>query len=194
MRVGIFGGTFDPPHWGHLLLAEFVRDEAGLDQVWLVPALQPPHKTNYPVTDAATRYRMVELACAGDAKIVPSDADITHNRRPSFTIDLIDDLQRKFPQHEFALIIGGDSLVEITTWHRWQQLLRKCQVIVLPRPGFDLTRAHPDALKASQVIESPLVDISSTAIRQRVREGKSIRYMVPEAVRLFIEREGLYRR
>ncbi len=190
--VGIFGGTFDPPHMGHLILAEFVRDEAGLDYVWLTPSLDPPHKLDRRKSPARIRYQMVKLACGDDPYIIPSDADLTHNRRPSYTIDLLDDLSSTNPDTSFALIIGSDSVVEFTTWKDWQRILEKYRVIALHRPGVDLARAHPEVLGKVEFVKNPLIELSSTQIRQRIAQGKSVRFMVPDPVLEFIRNHRLY--
>ncbi len=193
MRIGILGGTFDPPHWGHLLLAEFVRDEIELDKVYLVPALLPPHKTDRVITDAQRRLKMVKLLCGDDDFIVPSDADLTHNRKPSFTIDLLDELAQKFPEDTFHLVIGGDSVIEFTTWRRWKEILGKYDVVALPRPGRNFSTADKKVLEKIRIFKSPLIEISSTEIRRRVKMEKSIRFMTTKAVVEFIESEGLYK-
>ncbi|MCD6417263.1 nicotinate-nucleotide adenylyltransferase [bacterium] len=192
MKIGIFGGTFDPPHWGHLLLAEFVRDEMGLDRVLLVPALFPPHKEDRIITDAQLRLEMVKILCGNDPYIRPSDADLVHGRKPSYTIDLLEDFFKKFPGDEFFLIVGGDSVVEFTTWHRWDEILSRCVVVALPRPGRDFSSADRRVLDAVKILKSPLIEISSTEIRRRVCEGKSIRFMTTEEVAKFIAEKKLY--
>jgi len=192
MKIGIFGGTFDPPHWGHLLLAEFAREELALDGVWLMPALQPPHKTTRKISPIGIRYRMVEALCGDDPFIRPSDADMAHGRSPSYTIDLLDELSRKYPENQFTLLIGGDSYIELTTWHRWRQLVRKYAVVALPRPDTDKLVAHPDIRENVKMLSSPLIEISSTDIRQRVSQQRTIRYMTTEAVERIIGEEKLY--
>jgi len=193
MRVGIFGGTFDPPHWGHLVLAEFVRDAGKLDEIWLMPALQPPHKLDRIITPAHLRMKMVELLCGDDPFIRPSDADLTHERQPSYTIDLLDELSQRFPQNQFILIIGGDSLVEFTIWHKWEDILKKHEVLVLPRRNADFSLVHPKVAQKAKIINSPLIEISSTEIRRRVGEGITIKYMTTQAVEEFIIEQKLYR-
>ncbi len=192
MKIGIFGGTFDPPHFGHLLLAEFVRDELELDKIYLMPALLPPHKTDRIVTDSKLRYEMVKLLCGDDKYIRPSDADLTHNRKPSFTIDLLDELSQKYPEDSFVLIIGGDSVLEFTTWRRWEEILNKYDVVALQRPGQIFSTANKEVLEKVKVLKNPLIEISSTQIRRRVRAGKSIRFMTTKAVADFIYEQNLY--
>ena len=193
MKIGIFGGTFDPPHMGHLILAEFVRDEMNLDYVWLAPALDPPHKLDRQKTPAHIRYRMVQLACGDDPHIRPSDIDLTHNRRPSYTIDLLDDVSSQNPEHHFSLIIGSDSVLEFTTWKDWRQILERYEVIALYRPDFDPKDANPFVLEHIKFVRNPLIELSSSEIRRRIREGRSVRFMVPAPVLDFIKENNLYR-
>ena len=194
MRIGIFGGTFDPPHIGHLILAEFVRDEIGLDRVWLVPALEPPHKLDREKTPAEIRYEMVKLACGDDPYIIPSNIDLIHDRRPSYTIDLLDEICEKYPQDEFVLIIGEDSVAEFTTWKDWREILRKYRVIGLKRRGVDLKDANSDVISSVEMLKNPLIEISSTEIRERIIEGRSVRYMVPERVLKFVLSKKIYKK
>ncbi len=192
MKIGIFGGTFDPPHLGHLILAEFVRDSLNLEQVWLAPALKPPHKTDQEVTPIKHRYRMVELACGDDPFIKPSDIDITHNRQPSYTIDLLDNICHKYPEKDFILIIGTDSVVEFTTWERWEQILQNYYVVAVKRPNFEISRVSHKILKSIKILDNPLIELSSTKIRERIANGHSVRYMVPEPVLIYILKENIY--
>jgi len=192
MRIGLFGGTFDPPHWGHLILAEWIRCEGKLDKVWLAPARVPPHKVGRKLTDEWLRFKMVKLACADDEFIIASDCDLVHERKPSYTVDLLDELSAKFPDDEFVLVVGADSIVEFTTWHNWREILDRYDIYGLLRPNFDLRAADKMVLEKVKIFKSPLIELSSTMIRQRVREGKSIRFMVPAAVEKFIYEKKLY--
>ena len=194
MKIGIFGGTFDPPHIGHLILAEFVRDEIGLDEVWLVPALDPPHKLDRHKTPADIRYEMVKLACGNDAFIRPSDIDLVHSRRPSYTIDLLDEISLNFPDNEFVQIIGEDSIAEFTLWKRWNEILKKYRIIGLRRRGIDLTCVNNEVISSVEILNNPLIELSSTEIRKRIINGKSVRYMVSERVWDFIFSNKVYKK
>ncbi|MCD6595049.1 nicotinate-nucleotide adenylyltransferase [bacterium] len=194
MKIGIFGGTFDPPHIGHLILAEFVRDEIGLDEVWLVPALDPPHKLDRHKTPADIRYEMVKLACGNDAFIRPSDIDLVHSRRPSYTIDLLDEISLNFPDNEFVQIIGEDSIAEFTLWKSWNEILKKYRIIGLRRRGIDLTCVNNEVISSVEILNNPLIELSSTEIRKRIINGKSVRYMVSERVWDFIFSNKVYKK
>jgi len=192
MKIGIFGGTFDPPHIGHLILAEFVREQVELDCVWLAPTLDPPHKLEREKTPASQRYEMVKLACDDDPFILPSDIDLVHNRKPSYTIDLLDEISQENPHDEFILIIGADSVIEFTTWHRWREILSKYRVVAVRRPYADIADAHPDVIDSVEILESPLLELSSSDIRRRIREGHSVRYMMTKKAFDFIMKNNLY--
>jgi nicotinate-nucleotide adenylyltransferase len=194
MKIGIFGGTFDPPHWAHMILAEWVRTESKLDKVWLMPVLSPPHKQDSEITDPETRFEMVSLACGEDEFIRPSALDLRHRRRPSYTFDLLNELKRKYRTDKFSLIIGADAILEFSTWHRWQELLLKFEVIGLLRPGKNLFNAGKRVLSKIKILSTPLLEISSTEIRKRVMRGKSIRFMVSFEVEKFIYEKQLYRK
>jgi len=194
VKIGIFGGTFDPPHIGHLILAEFVRDEIGLDEVWLVPALDPPHKLDRHKTPADIRYEMVKLACGNDAFIRPSDIDLVHSRRPSYTIDLLDEISLNFPDNEFVQIIGEDSIAEFTLWKSWNEILKKYRIIGLRRRGIDLTCVNNEVISSVEILNNPLIELSSTEIRKRIINGKSVRYMVSERVWDFIFSNKVYKK
>ncbi len=192
MKIGIFGGTFDPPHIGHLILAEFVREQEELDCVWLTPTLDPPHKLEKEKTPVSQRYEMVKLACNDGPFILPSDIDLVHNRKPSYTIDLLDEISQKNPSDEFILIIGADSVIEFTTWHRWREILSKYRVVAVRRPYADISDAHRDVVDSVEILESPLLELSSSDIRRRISEGRSVRFMVPKKALDFIMRNNLY--
>jgi len=194
MKIGVFGGTFDPPHWAHMILAEWVRTERKLDKVWLMPVLSPPHKQDSEITDPETRFEMVSLACGEDEFIRPSDLDLRHRRRPSYTFDLLNELKRKYRADKFSLIVGADAILGFSTWHRWQELLLKFEVIGLLRPGKNLFNADKRVLSKIKILSTPLLEISSTEIRKRVMRGKSIRFMVSFEVEKFIYEKQLYRK
>ena len=192
-RVGIFGGTFNPPHLGHLIAAEEVRQNFSLDKIVFVPSARPPHKDHSPVTDSIHRYKMTKLATQDNLYFDVSDIEI---RRPgkSYTIDTIKEFKSMYgPGIEIYFIMGGDSIFEIDTWKDPDGILKLCKVIVTTRPGFDLFKVE-DGLKEKVVFtEVSSIGISSSGIRQRVREAKSIKYMVPIPVENYIQNEGLYR-
>jgi len=222
MRIGLFGGTFDPVHLGHLRAALEVREGFDLDRVYLVPSAVPPHKPSGRVSDPAVRIEMLSAAVASDPGFVVSPVEY-HRQGPSYTIDTVRDFQADFPAgsgHHLFLIIGLDAFLEIDTWKSFQQLLSRVGILVMLRPrgtegagGMDLERvrrfvAHriseryaynPDQSCFAHPDRPPIqltpvtaMSISSTRIRQLVRARKSIRYLVPEPVERMITEKGLY--
>ena len=199
MRIGIFGGTFDPPHLGHLILAERCREAAGLDKVWFVPSFQPPHKLERTMSRFEARCDMVALAAIGQPafKVERIESELPP---PSYTAETLSELKRRHPPHDFHLIVGGDSLADLPIWYHPERIVAQAGLIAVARPGVILPTANELAQKIKvpeseirlQVIESPLVDLSSTEIRRRVAEGRSIRFLVPRSVEEFIREKRLY--
>lgn len=198
---GILGGTFDPPHLGHLAIADDVRERLGLARVLFVPAAVPPHKTDRAVTPAAHRVRMVELAIAGNPAFGLSRVELDRPG-PSYSADTIDHLRAEAAaggaDARFVMIMSGEALAALPTWHDPERLLRSCHVAVVDRPGF---RTPPRAWVGEHFpgIEDRIVFVtgpqlchSSSDIRARVAAGRSIRYLVPSEVADYIEEHRLY--
>lgn len=195
-RLGVLGGTFDPPHLGHLWLAETAREQLALDQVLFLPVGQPPHKGERPITAVSHRLRMTELATAADPGFVVSRIDCDRPP-PHTTITLLPLLKARQPDAELWLIIGGDSLRDLPSWVQPQQLIKQCRLAVLPRPGAviaweALETAVPGAAAVVDMLAGPTVDISSTAIRHWASTGHSLNYLVDTAVRAYIAEASLY--
>lgn len=195
-RVGIFGGTFDPIHIGHLALAEAVGQSLDLRRVIFFPAGNPPHKPGKPVSPANDRYRMVELAIAGNERFAISNLDM--GETPSYTVDLLREIRSRRPNATLEFIIGADSLRDFPTWHDPEGILDLCRLAVGNRPGVEVDPAHlmarvPALASRLDLIETPRLDISATEIRQRAHDGQSIRYLVPDPVWRLIGERGLYR-
>jgi len=199
-RIGILGGTFDPPHVGHLWLATLAADAIDLDRVLFMPAAQPPHKGGRLVTNAADRLLMTRLAVAGDDAL---DLTIIEMERPgpSYTIDSVVELQRTYGTDvSLFLLMAADSLAQIDTWRQPDELLERIEWVVGPRPG----APSPDrsvlearfGARASRIhlLEGPSLDVSSSQVRRRVAAGQAIRYLVPRGVEELIVDRGLYRR
>ena len=198
-RLGILGGTFDPPHVGHLWLAALAADAHGLDRVLFMPAAQPPHKGGRLVTRATDRLLMTRLAIGADPafELCPIEMERTG---PSYTIDSVVELKRAYPDARLFLVMAADSLAQIDTWREPDRLLGEVEWIVGPRPGSPL----PDRpeLKdrfgagASRIhlLTGPSLDVSSSDVRRRVAAGHTIRYLVPRNVEELIIDRGLYRR
>lgn len=199
-RIGVLGGTFDPPHIGHLWLATLAADALGLARVLLMPAARPPHKGSRPVSNAADRVMMTRLAIAGDPLL---DLSLIEMERPgpSYTVDSLVELRASLGDEVgLVLIMAADSLSEIDTWREPDRLLELAEWAVGPRPGWALPDrgALRERFGASEsrihLLEGPSLDVSGTEIRRRVAAGRSIRYLVPRAVAELIADRGLYRR
>jgi nicotinate-nucleotide adenylyltransferase len=199
-RIGVLGGTFDPPHVGHLWLATLAADAIGLDRVLFMPAAQPPHKGGTLVSRATDRLLMTRLAIAGDPgfELCPIEME---RPGPSYTIDSIDELERVYAgQAQLFLLMAADSLNAIDTWREPDRLLERIEWVVGPRPGSPLPdrSALEDRFgtNASRIhlLDGPSLDVSSSEIRARVAARHAIRYLVPRGVEELIAERGLYRR
>ncbi len=199
-RVGLFGGTFDPVHIGHLILAEQCREQAALDEVWFLPAARPPHKLDHPPTPFTQRVEMLALAVAGNSHFRISEIE-NERSGPSYTVDTLEELTRRCPTHGWHFIVGADSVPELPRWHLPDRILELAQLLIVARPGATL----PPEVEAGEnlgvgdgakgrfrVVRSPLVDVSSRDLRRRAAEGRSLRYLVPHAVEVFIRTHQLY--
>jgi nicotinate-nucleotide adenylyltransferase len=193
-KIGLFGGTFDPVHIGHLLLANTVLGEAGLDSVLFVPAAVPPHKPGGARSDPEDRLRMVRLAIDGHGGFDSTDLEL---RRPgaSYSVDTLVELQASNGPEgvEWFLILGADMWVDLPNWKNPDEIIRRAGLLVMERPGTDARGMEKRFLEKAVFVKTPKIGISSTEIRNRVRAGKSIRYWVPRAVEEFILEKGLYR-
>lgn len=186
------GGTFDPPHIGHMLAAEAARDSYDLEQVWFMPSHIPPHK-HQAGASGEDRLAMVHHAVEGHEAFRILDREIVRGG-VSYTIETMTSLQQEFPQYEFFFIIGSDMVQYLPKWREIEELVRRLTFIGVGRPGTPLDLAALPRYIADKVLlaDMPMVDISSTLLRTRASEGKSIRYMVPEAVFHYVQRSGLY--
>ncbi len=192
MNVGVFGGTFDPIHVAHLFVAEAARESAGLDRVWFLPSFRPPHKNPDELTSFVHRLAMTRLAVEGHPAFEVSDIE-SRSSDPSYTTHTLELLQREYPDWNWFLILGEDSLCELHTWKDPQVLCRQARFIVFPRPHADRSRVDRQFLDNSVFLDLPELDISATDLRKRIREARSVRYLVPDRVRVYIAQEGLYR-
>ena len=198
-RLGIMGGTFDPIHYGHLVAAEMARTEFALSKVLFIPSGTPPHKDFERVGPASLRYEMVNRSIADNPSFSVSKIEIERHG-PSYTIDTLRSLLENWEGSEFFFITGTDALREVFSWHQAEEIFTLTQFIGANRPGFDAKgfletalRDHPEIKGRIHLLEVPALAISSTDIRQRVATGKSIRYLLPESVRLFIQETNLYK-
>jgi len=195
-RIGIMGGTFDPLHWAHLIIAEESREKFNLGKGIFIPAGQPPHKSTYPVSDAEHRYARTLLGTASNPYFEASRLEIERSG-PSYSVDTIREIKGIYGQKtEIYFIVGADEILEIESWHEADRLPELTRFIVAPRPGFDLTALEqhlpPKFLKSIEILPIAPVDISATNLRARIATGKTIRYLVPEEVERYIRKHGLY--
>ena len=197
-RIGIFGGTFDPPHLGHLLLASEAGEQLGLGRLLWVLTPLPPHKLDQPITPLEHRLAMLQLAIADDLACELSRLEM-ERPGPHYTLDTVRIIGEQNPGAELVLLIGGDSLRDLPAWHRPAELVSACdQIGVMRRPGdsIDLTAlevALPGIAARVRFVEAPLLEISSSKIRRRVAKGRAYRYYVPAAVYDYIKEHNLYR-
>jgi len=194
--LGIFGGTFDPIHIGHLAVAERACDELGLDGVVFVPALLPPHKPHRIISPIDDRVTMLELAIQGNPRFSWSDVDMRPDE-PSYTVSMLERMKERYPETELSFIVGEDSLRDFASWHQPDRILDLTRLVVADRPGVEVDEsvyAEVPRLRERVVrFPAPLLEVSSTDLRRRVAEGYSIRYLVPSAVFAYIRDHGLYR-
>ncbi len=192
--LGILGGTFDPIHYAHLLLAEHAREQLGLSRVVFIPSARPPHKLDSPVTEPGHRYEMARLATASNPYFEVSRREMDRHG-PSYSITTIREIAAETGASVY-FIVGADSVLDMVHWRQPDDILSEAHVATAGRPGFDMSRI-PEALGPEragkvQVFHAPLSNVSSTMIRERVAHGQSIRYMVPESVEQYIRQHDLY--
>ncbi|GAJ99075.1 LOW QUALITY PROTEIN: nicotinate-nucleotide adenylyltransferase [Geomicrobium sp. JCM 19055] len=189
-KVGILGGTFDPPHYGHLVLAEQVLDQTQVNEIWFMPTNVPPHKKNEGMATKEQRLKMAELAIKDQERFFCEDVEFERSG-PSYTIDTIAKLQRAYPDDTFFFIIGGDMVNQLEDWYKIEQLKKLVTFIVAERPNDPLS--HKQKMNPAFIYVSiPQLDLSSSTIRERVKLNQSIRYLLPENVRVFVKEHGLY--
>jgi nicotinate-nucleotide adenylyltransferase len=193
MRIGIYGGTFDPVHLGHLIVAEQARVELALQQVLFVLAPNPPHKPDTMILPVVHRLHMLNLAIGSHPHFAVSTVE---SDRPgiSYTVDTLRHFSRQpeWAAAELFLIIGADSFLELKNWREPQEIIQLARLAVYPRPHLDLRQITPEFLQAAHFLRGPQIEISATGIRQRCSRGWSIRYLVPEEVRNYILEKHLY--
>ena len=189
-RWGLFGGTFDPIHWGHLLLAEITRQILNLHRVFLIPARIPPHKGQVRAS-SEQRYRMAQLACEGNPYFEVSDVEI-RREGPSYTVDTLRSFRSKAADAELYLIMGADSAKDLGSWKDHETILEQSNVIVLGRTGVAGDAICARLSPRIKFLPTPLIELSSSDVRRQVQMGGSLRYMVTESVERYIRAENLY--
>lgn len=189
MKIGLFFGSFNPIHVGHLIIANLMVEASDLKKVWFVVSPQNPLKPSKGLLHEHDRYDMVRAAVYDNYNLEVSDVEF-HLPKPSYTIHTLVHLREKHPDKEFRIIMGEDNLVNFTRWKNYRQILDHYGLYIYPRPGTQLSelRSHPNVT----IVEAPLLDISATFIRERIRKGQSVRYLVPDAVEEMIRGKGFY--
>ena len=190
MKVGLFFGSYNPIHIGHLIIANYMANHTHLDQVWLVVSPHNPLKEKSDLINMYDRLEMAKLATENTQNIRVSDVELKLPQ-PSYTIDTLTYLHEKYPEHQFSLIMGSDNLVSLKKWKNYELILRDYHVHIYPRPGHanhEFT-GHPSIT----ITQTPLMELSATFIRKSVKEGKNVQFFVPDDVLKFIEGKNLYR-
>ncbi|KXA31862.1 nicotinate-nucleotide adenylyltransferase [Peptoniphilus harei] len=197
-KYGIFGGSFNPIHYGHLMICEYIKEEMGLDKVIFIPTGNPPHKDLE--VSAEDRYEMVRLAISPNPDFEISDIETTRDKM-SYTVDTIRELKKIYKEEKLYFLIGLDSLFQLKTWMKIGDLSQEIEFVVALRPGYldkEEINKEIDFLRENfgtkiNLIKTPLYEISSTDLRDRIREGKSLRYLIPKKVLDYIEESGFYK-
>ena len=192
MNIGIFGGTFNPPHIGHLIVIENVRDQLRFDKMLFIPSANPPHKNDPLLAPASTRLEMTRLAARDQREFEVSGIEVERGGT-SYSIDTINALSDVYPGANMSLIIGVDNLMEFGSWKSPQDILAKADLVVMSRAGFSMNDVKNEFYRTAKFVNVPQIGISGTDIRRRVKLGRSIRYLVPAAVEEYIHRYGLYK-
>jgi len=190
MRVGLYFGSFNPIHHGHLLIASWLLQNTSLQQVWFIVSPQNPLKPAASLLNEYHRLYLVQLAIEGESNLKALDIEFKLPK-PSYTVDTLAYLQEKYPSHDFSVIMGSDSFQNLAKWKNAEWLLKNYSLYVYKRPEHEALPVYPGT-KDIHILNAPLLPISSTEIRKKIKEGKSIRYWVPDAVKAEIERNGYY--
>lgn len=183
MKIGLYFGSFNPIHIGHLIIAQYILEHADVDKIWFVVSPQNPLKQSNSLLNEYHRLHLVELAIAGNPKFRASNIEFSLPK-PSYTIDTLTYLAEKFPQEQFSVIMGSDSVQNLEKWKNYETLLKYYNILVYERPGFEVDTQKFPQLK---IFQAPHLDISATYIRKQIQEGNSIKYLVPDEVKDYIE-------
>lgn len=189
MKIGLYFGSFNPVHIGHLIIASYIVNNTPLEQVWFVVSPQNPFKKSATLLNEYHRLHLVRIATEDNNQLKASDVEFKLPK-PSYTIDTLTYLKEKYPQHTFSVVMGSDGLQNFEKWKNYETLIQNNQLVIYKRPGFDIT---PIEGADMQIVDAPMLEISATIIRRLVQEGKSIRYLVPDKVCEEIERNGYYK-
>jgi len=190
-KIGVLGGTFDPIHIGHLVLAEQVREKFQLEQVIFIPSASPPHKTEQGLSPTEDRLEMTKLALEGNPYFFVSDIELKREGL-SYTVETLRELKKLYKDSEIYFLTGSDVLNEITTWRNPEEIYKLAKIVIGIRPGFDKFDPENHFAKRSIIVDITGMDISSTQIREKARNGESIKYLVPSKVEEYIKKKNLY--
>jgi nicotinate-nucleotide adenylyltransferase len=188
MQVGLFFGSFNPVHIGHLIIASHISNFSSLDQIWFVVSPQNPFKEDADLLEAEKRKNLIDLAIQGENKLRTTDVEFSLSR-PSYTINTLEHLKTIYPDFYFTLIIGSDSFQNINAWKDSKKLINNYNILIYTRPGYQTDATF----ESINIIQAPLLDISSTQIREMIKTGKSIKFLVPDVVKNEIEKKGYYK-
>jgi len=191
MKIGLYFGSFNPVHIGHLIIANYVLNETDLDKIWFVVSPQNPFKKNKSLLNEYDRLHLIRTAIEDDTRMKASDIEF-YLPKPSYTINTLTYLKEKYPEQDFYLIMGSDSFQNIDKWKNYEMIINNYKLYVYQRKGFDLKNNNNS--ETIKLLDAPLLEISATNIRQLVKQGKSIRYMVPEKIREEIEGNLFFKR
>lgn len=190
MKIGLYFGSFNPIHIGHLIIASNILNTTDLEKIWFVVSPQNPFKKSQTLLNEYQRLHLVRLATEDDTRLKAIDVEFKLNK-PSYTIDTILYLKEKYPRFYFSIIMGSDSFVNIQKWKNHEKLIEENKILIYKRPGFEVTTKH---LNVFVLNNTPLIEISATSIRELIRKGKSIRYLVSDKVMEEIEKSGYFKK
>lgn len=190
MKVGLYFGSFNPIHVGHLIIANHILNESELDKIWFIVSPQNPFKTTNSLANEYDRFHLVQKAVEDDNRLKASDIEFSLPK-PSYTIHTLAYLEEKYPDHSFSIIMGSDSFQNIGKWKNSEQIISKYPIVIYKRPGFDITNQPSATIK---IMDAPFLEISATHIRELIRLGKSIKYLVPPKVEEEILSSGIFRK
>ncbi|OJU54474.1 MAG: nicotinic acid mononucleotide adenylyltransferase [Bacteroidales bacterium 45-6] len=190
MNIGILSGSFNPIHQGHLMIANFIAEFSPLDEIWFVVSPQNPLKSPTSLADQSLRLQMVKLALEGYEKLNASDFEF-HQPIPSYTIDTLKALEMAYPEHRFSLVIGADNWAVFEKWRHYEQIIQNYHIYIYNRLGYPVS--IPESFRSQvETLDSPVVEISSTFVRQSIKDGKNIQAFLPEKVWKYIKENQLY--
>jgi len=190
MRIGLFFGSFNPIHTGHCIIANFILANTKLEQIWFIVSPQNPLKSSSGLLNEYHRLHLVQLAIEGESKLRVNDIEF-RLPKPSYTVDTLSFLTEKYPLQTFSIIIGSDSFKNLPKWKNYSHIIQHYPLFIYMRPGNEIIVDYPEA--DITILKSPLLEISATLIRDNIKQGKSIRYLVPDKVLEEIDRNGYYR-